>query len=78
MAVFGTGLYSGDFAMDLRSTIGAVVRLPFDNDKLAGILCESEPKVANASDDENHGTFLLSHTSSLSARLSVIASATKR
>ena len=38
MGVWGAGLYSGDFAMDLRSTIGAVARLPFDNDKLLDIL----------------------------------------
>jgi hypothetical protein len=59
MGVFGAGLYSGDFAMDLRSTISAVVRLPFDRDKLVDILCESEPKVANAPDDEDHSTFWL-------------------
>jgi hypothetical protein len=59
MGVFGTGLYSGDFAMDLRSTISAVIRLPFDSDKLVNILCESEPKVANAPGDEDHGTFWL-------------------
>ena len=45
--------------MDLRSTISAVVRLPFESDKLADILCESEPKVANAPGDEEHSTFWL-------------------
>lgn len=59
MGVFGTGLYSGDFALDLRSTIGAVVRLPFDSDKLANILCETQPKVANAPGDEDYSTFWL-------------------
>jgi len=59
MGVFGTGLYSGDFAMDLRSTISAVVRLPFDGDKLANILCESEPRAANEPGDEDHNTFWL-------------------
>jgi len=59
MGVYGTGLYSGDFAMDLRGTISAVVRLPFDSDKLVNILCESEPKVANAPGDEDHSTFWL-------------------
>src|SRR5580658_555750 len=59
MGVFGAGLYSGDFALDLRSTISAVVRLPFDSDKLVHILCESETKVANAPGDEDHSTFWL-------------------
>jgi hypothetical protein len=59
MGVFGAGLYSGDFAMDLRSAISAVIRLPFDSDKLAGILCESEPAIANTPDDEDHTTFWL-------------------
>ncbi len=59
MGVFGAGLYSGDFAMDLRSTISAVVHLPFDSDKLTDILFESEPTVASKPDDEDHTTFWL-------------------
>jgi hypothetical protein len=59
MGVFGAGLYSGDFAMDLRNAISAVVRLPFDTDRLADILCETEPTVANQPDDEDHNTFWL-------------------
>jgi len=59
MGVWGTGLYSGDFAMDLRTTISAVARLPFDGDKLVDILCESEPAAANNPDDSDHTTFWL-------------------
>ena len=59
MGVWGAGLYSGDFAMDLRSTIGAITRLPFDGDRLMDILCESEPTAANSSDDEDHTIFWL-------------------
>ncbi len=59
MGVFGVGLYSGDFAMDLRASIAAVVRLPFDGDKLAGILCESEPTAAVKTDDGDHPVFWL-------------------
>jgi hypothetical protein len=47
MGAWGTGLYSGDFAMDLRGTIAAISRLPFDGDRLAEILCESEPGPAS-------------------------------
>ena len=59
MGVWGAGLYSADFAMDLRSTIRAVARLPFDGDKLIDILCETEPTVASNPDDVDHTNFWL-------------------
>jgi hypothetical protein len=59
MGIWGTGLYSGDFAMDLRSTISAVSRLPFDPGRLVEILCETEPTAANNRNDEEHTTFWL-------------------
>jgi hypothetical protein len=59
MGVWGAGLYSGDFAMDLRSTVSAVARLPFDSEKLVDILCETEPRAANNSDDDEHTIFWL-------------------
>jgi hypothetical protein len=59
MGVWGVGLYSGDFAQDLRGSIRAVARLPFDNDRLMDILCETEPTAANNPDDEDHTTFWL-------------------
>ncbi len=45
--------------MDLRSTIRAVARLPFDGDKLVDILCETEPTVASNPDDADHTNFWL-------------------
>jgi hypothetical protein len=59
MGVWGAGLYSGDFAMDLRSTIRAVARLPFDGDRLIEILSETAPTAANNPDNEDHTTFWL-------------------
>ncbi len=59
MGVWATGLYAGDFALDLRSTICAVAKLPFDSDRLLEILCESERAAANRSDDPDHSTFWL-------------------
>ncbi len=59
MGVFGTGLYSGDFAMDLRTTISAVSRLPFDGDQLADILSSTEQGAAHQTDDEDHTVFWL-------------------
>lgn len=59
MGVWGAGLYSGDFAMDLRGTVAAVARLPFDSDKLVDILCETDPAAANNPEDPDHTTFWL-------------------
>jgi hypothetical protein len=59
MGVWATGLYAGDFALDLRSTIGAVAKLPFDSDRLLEILCESERGAADREDDTDHTTFWL-------------------
>jgi hypothetical protein len=59
MGVWGTRLYSGDFAMDLRSTISAVSRLPFEIERLVDIICEREPGAANNPNDEDHTTFWL-------------------
>lgn len=59
MGVWATGLFSGDFALDLRSTIGAVAKLPFDSDHLLEILCESERAAADKPEDPDHTTFWL-------------------
>src|SRR5436190_22915382 len=59
MGVWAAGLYSGDFALDLRGAISAVSRLPFDGDRLVKILCETEPGSADDPDDEDHTTFWL-------------------
>jgi hypothetical protein len=59
MGTWGAGLYAGDFAMDLRSTINAVAQLSFDADRLLDILCESEPEAANNPNDEDYTIFWL-------------------
>jgi hypothetical protein len=59
MGAWGTGLYSGDFAMDLRGTIGAVARLPFPADHLVEVLCDTEPGAAKNIDDPDHTVFWL-------------------
>jgi hypothetical protein len=59
MGVWATGLYAGDFALDLRSTIGAVAKLPFESDRLLEILCESEPAAADRPGVPDHSTFWL-------------------
>jgi len=59
MGVWGTGLYSGDFAKDLSSAARAVAQLPFDGERLAELLCSVEPGAANHDSDEDHTTFWL-------------------
>jgi hypothetical protein len=56
---WGTGLYSGDFALDLRTKIRAVARLPFDPERLVEILCESESPAANNLENDDYTTFWL-------------------
>jgi hypothetical protein len=58
MGVWSTGIYSGDFAADLRAAIGAVARLPFDPDRLVEMLADSEP-AARDPGDEDYTTFWL-------------------
>lgn len=59
MGVWSTSLYGGDFAMDLRSTVAAVVRLPFEPERLVEILTETEPSAANNPRDPGYTAFWL-------------------
>jgi hypothetical protein len=59
MGVWGIGLYSGDFARDLRNMVGALLRLPFDPERIVDIACETEPSAANDPKNEEHTTFWL-------------------
>jgi hypothetical protein len=59
MGAWGTGLYSSDFAQDLRGTVAAVARLPFEPARLLHFLCEAEPSVSNDNTDSDHTSFWL-------------------
>lgn len=59
MGVWGTGLYSGDFALDLRATIRAVARLPFDGEKMLAILRSTADGADADEQNEEHSTFWL-------------------
>jgi hypothetical protein len=52
------GLYSNDDALDLRSSISAVCRLPYDGDQLVELLAELNPD-ARDPEREGHTTFWL-------------------
>ena len=59
MGVWDSGLYSSDFAADLRAAIRAVSRLPFEGGRLVDILSSIEPGAAHNHADEDHTTFWL-------------------
>jgi len=59
MGTWGTGIYAGDMAADLRGTVSALVQLPFEPDRIVEILCETEPTAANDPNDEDHTAFWL-------------------
>jgi hypothetical protein len=59
MGAWGIGLYSSDFALDLRGSVKAVARLPFEPDRLLDYLCAAEPLAANNSKDSDHTIFWL-------------------
>jgi len=59
MAAWGIGLYSSDFAQDLRASVKAVSRLPFAPERLLEFLCASEPSAANDPNDADHTVFWL-------------------
>jgi hypothetical protein len=59
MGAWGTGLYANDTAADLKSTIGAVTRLPCDAERIVEILCETQSEEANDPENEDYTTFWL-------------------
>lgn len=59
MGAWGTGLYANDFAADLKSTIAALVKLPFDGDRIGEILCQTESEVSADEEDEDYTNFWL-------------------
>lgn len=59
MGAWGSGLYSSDFALDMRGAVKAVARLPFPPDRLLEYLCAAEPSAANDPKDADHTIFWL-------------------
>ncbi|MDF1743494.1 MAG: hypothetical protein P1V19_07335, partial [Gimesia sp.] len=59
MGSWGPGLYSNDTALDLRSTISAIVKLPFETQRLVEIVSEVFPDAACKKVDEDYTTFWL-------------------
>jgi hypothetical protein len=59
MGAWGVGLYSSDFACDMRPLIKSALRLPFDEDRIAALIREREAGSADNPDDEDHAVFWL-------------------
>ena len=62
MGAWGIGLYSSDFALDLRSCVKAVARLPFDPDGLLDTISTAERSAASNANDPDHTVFWLTVT----------------
>lgn len=56
MGAWGPGLYSDDFAADLRPAVRALRRLPLSGDEIVDLLAGMNP-TAEAPGDEDHATF---------------------
>lgn len=59
MGAWGTGLYSSDFAADMRPLIKTALSLPFDEDRIVAIIREREAQSADNRDDEDYANFWL-------------------
>jgi hypothetical protein len=59
MGAWGPGLYSGDFALDLKAIIAAVAKLPLETEKLVEAVCSARPDAASRFSDEEHAIFWL-------------------
>lgn len=59
MGYWGSGLYSNDYALDLRSTIGALARLPLPDDQLLEMLVEMEKPDALKGQSPDYEVFWL-------------------
>jgi hypothetical protein len=59
MGAWGSGLYSSDFALDVRVAVKAVARLPFTPDRLLEYLCAAESMAANDPKNSDHTVFWL-------------------
>ncbi|MCA9252234.1 MAG: hypothetical protein KDA54_13980 [Phycisphaerales bacterium] len=58
MGTWGIGLYSDDYALDIRTMVSAVLRLPMNGDELLDLL-RKEELCADNPDDSDHFIFWL-------------------
>lgn len=77
MGTWGTGLYSDDFALDLRSTIASLSRLPLSGEQIVEIASKTESS-ARDSEDSDHVMFWLVVADQLQKRGIVCPDATAK
>jgi hypothetical protein len=77
MRAWGPGLYSDDFAADLKTTVGTLCRLPFSGEEIVEILVELNPAASNSADEE-HTTFWLVVADQFQRRASILMPETAR
>jgi len=59
MGAWGVGLYSSDFAQDLRGAVRTVARLPFAPNRLLELVCDTQRQAADNAVDPDHTVFWL-------------------
>ena len=59
MGAWGIGIYSNDYALDLRNSVKALSRLPFEPERLLEFLCSDDPTAATDATDSDHTLFWL-------------------
>ncbi|EDL58986.1 hypothetical protein [Gimesia maris] len=59
MGSWGAGLYSNDIALDLKSAVAAIVKLPFESEQLIKMLAEAFTEEAGRETNEEYTTFWL-------------------
>lgn len=59
MGAWGVGLYSSDFAQDLRGAVRTVAALPFAPDRLLELVCDTQRQAADDPTDSDHTVFWL-------------------
>jgi hypothetical protein len=67
MGAWGAGLYSDDYALDLRATVAGVARLPLADDEVLAMLRSHDP-VADDPESEDYTTFWLVAADQLARR----------
>jgi hypothetical protein len=78
MGAWGTALYSNDFALDLRTTIRALARLPLEGEELLRLLRQTEAAASADPADPDHTIFWLVAADQFAKRGIACASARDR
>jgi hypothetical protein len=59
LGAWGIGIYANDFALDLKSTVVSVLRLPLDVDGLIDLLAVAEPSLLDPQSEDHTGCWFV-------------------